>query len=285
VPAVSDRSRSLGFPFKANLSQSQATNLMTVGSSATPGLDELLLVCLCPHLTAHRQKSPPSPPGPATGAPSHLSSAQPHTLLGALPCLTFGRSPSARAKHRGEGAQSPRQWPARGQAACGRAGRRGRPRRGGEASGPPACPSTPDGGGAPRCLRSAGRCGEGRRGWGGFMEPARPSLPLFFFSACAGTAPVGPGTVPGVDGAPRRERPRPRAERPGRAGAGAPAFTAGGERGPGFRYSPPSTGRLTREVPTAELQCSERVGGRQAPADREPGRGKALAALPPQLPT
>lgn len=100
----------------------------------------------------------------------------------------------------------------------------------------------------------------------GRLYGSRPALSLWFSALpCAGTAPGGLGMVPVVDGAPRREQPRLRAERLGGAGTGTLAFTAGTERRRGFRYLPPSMGKLSRAVLSTGLQCSEKGSGRPRP--------------------
>lgn len=84
--------------------------------------------------------------------------------------------------------------------------------------------------------------------------------------------------------------PEPR----GRAGRvpGAPAFPAGSERGRGFRYLPPSTGKLTRAALRTGLECSEKGSGRPGPcraaaggAGARRGAEPSLPALPSELPT
>lgn len=114
---------------------------------------------------------------------------------------------------------------------------------------------------------------------------ARPALPLPFSLLVL---------APHLEGRERRlcwtglldvsdHGPEPR----GRAGRvpGAPAFPAGSERGRGFRYLPPSTGKLTRAALRTGLECSEKDSGRPGPCRADAGgAGARRGQSPPCLP-
>lgn len=126
------------------------------------------------------------------------------------------------------------------------------------------------------------------------LSEARPALPLpsppspfpYFFPTRAGTSPGRLPAVPGLlDVSGRGPEPRGR----GREDAGAPPLRAGVQRGQVFRYLPANTGKSTRAVPRTGLgrpgkAAAAREPAGQPPTDTEPGRGRALPALPSELP-
>lgn len=114
------------------------------------------------------------------------------------------------------------------------------------------------------------------------MEVARPSSSLSPYSCWYRT--WGLGTLPVLDGDPRREHPLSRAGTPGlgeRRGT-----SVHSERGQGFPYLPSSTEKLLRAVLKTGLQWSEK--GHPGPCGAAAGglgQGRAVPAVPSELPT